>query len=317
MKLILVLGGIWLLFLGNAPAGAQSTKLALSPNQSVASSYSPSDLNRLVNAGTLGAQPTKLPAKNGKYGISFNAVAVTDLYIDQVLNQLDDLVEQGSVGLNPGSSQLTEYVIDQALDQVANLDAKQGNTEVAKSGYGSYRAYYARFVQSLRQQLAGVNYPDVMQSDPVSFFAEKINTAVTQQCISYCQNSMMDWGLANNSKPAGGYFAMQAAYLLGITNVAKQDNPIYKMLYDAYIAKNSSTQYGQLYGAYQPLVKQHGTTVPFTLYGLQFGSVASALIHPSKDAAPVSLWDTTCNCPSSELYTKWSSFSAPNAFIVP
>ncbi|GAA4410864.1 hypothetical protein GCM10023187_35990 [Nibrella viscosa] len=337
-KQITAFTGMLALLLSSTCLWAQGVKITTASGQTAKTTLTSTEMTLLVNAGSLGAQPTtqlytpaddnasrsqssaavlqnknqvspayqaavtKLANKTGKYGLNFNAVVVADLYYAHVLKNLDNLIEAGSMNLNPKSTDITEYILTKTLDYVAKLEAQAGLKPDPN---------YIRFVNSMREQLSGVNYVDVMQGDPVSFFAEVIYKAGLQQCISYCQDPFNEWTMTKK-KSAGVFVAFLVADLLGYGNVAKQGNAIYKMLYDAYVAKKQGAQYG----AYQPLVKRSGTAVPFVLYGVSFGSLAPIMILSKSSQALSYYWDDKCNCPKDDIFI-WATFSAPHSFIVP
>jgi hypothetical protein len=334
-----------LLLLAVGTAQAQPGLTPAIPKSIGSKPISQTDMGLLVNTASLGSQPTasyqgvintgnivapkagstgqytlpgmeatNVSAKPGKYGISYNATAVFFLYQDRILSKVDDLIEAQSVNLNPGSNDVTEYIIKKSLEKIGTLEAQNGGNKNLQSGYypNGYYDLYDRFVQSMRQQLAGVNYADLMQGNLMSFLAPIIYKSTNDQCISFCEYPMLDWGNKADGKSAAAYLAGQIFYLFSYQNAAKLDNPIFKSLYDAHTAK----QGGKARANYAPLANYHGTSVPFVLYYLPFGDNTSSILN-SKNAGLINVfWDSECQCPSQQSFT--NAFQAKQtSFIVP
>lgn len=311
----------------------------------VKSNLTQTDMSLLVNAGTLGSQPTQgnwtapvgantpqtgnvagsvvgvtnqpgyVATKPGKYGIAFDAGIVQQLYKKRIMDNLDNFIEAASINLNPNNN--TE-IVDQIIYAIIESAKYWGSTQGMYSDetYKGHNIYKDNtpFVMHMHNQLDKLNLKSTIEgNNPIGVLAPLINYAAGQAGASYGDTFLIFYALENNSTKAAASAALKLAYLFSIDNVAKQNDPTYKVLYDNYIARSQ----GKKSGTYQFASDRHGIPVSFTRYGLQFGAIAPFMVLSKSAQATTYLWDDTCDCPDSDLFNVWSSSSTKSSFIIP
>lgn len=321
------------------------------------------DMTLLVNAGTLGSQPTQSQTQNGtytnlsdvmtspgapfngnsqkntttvvgasingqvngpatyaktkpgKYGIAFNANVVKDLYQKRILNNLDNFIEAASINLNPNDN---KEIVDQMIYAIIESAKVWGSTQGLYSDavYKGKDIYKENtpFVMNMHNQLDKLNLKSLIEGpDPIGILAPLIQYATGQAGASYGDNFLLFYALENNSKPAAAMAALKLAYLFSVDNVVKQNDPVFKALYDNYVLRKQ----GNKLGTYQFAANRHGMSVPFKRYGVQFGAFSWLIGKSANAQSSALLWDDQCDCPELDLFTTWSSSVTPSSFIIP